>query len=266
MGLYSVGSNMPLAEYTYRNFDYIKEQKVGIFEQQIIAPFLKYCWDNVPNIGPIELTDIVACLAIAGPVRDNMVVMSNLHDIEIDGNAIANHTHCPDDPYVASIKVCTIINDFVAQGYGCLTLQEHEVKELTPGSFKMVNPFGPKACVGAGTGLGECYLTPDEHGVYTCFASEGGHVEWAPKTELDVKLWRYLKNKFMHKHRISVERVVSGTGLGNCYEFLANEFPDKVNKDVLAEFEDAGDLKGKVVAVNTDNCEVAKMAMETMIS
>jgi glucokinase len=266
MGLYLVGCEMPLASVTYRNSEFIQEQKEGIFEQTIIAPFLQHCWGTIPNIAPIELSEIVACLAIAGPVKDNKVQMSNLLDIEIDGTAIANHTHCPTDRYVASIKVCKIINDFVAQGYGCLTLQEHEVWELIPGSFKKVNPSGPKACVGAGTGLGECYLSPDEHGVYSCFPSEGGHVEWAPKTDTDVNLWRYLKAKFDHKTRISVERVVSGTGLANCFEFFAKEYPAKVNQDVKKEFEEAGDMKGKVVAESTKKCEVAKMAMETMIT
>jgi len=44
----------------------------------------------------------------------------------------------------------------------------------------MLDPSGPKACVGAGTGLGECFLTPDEYGRYSCFPSEGGHVNGLP--------------------------------------------------------------------------------------
>lgn len=268
MGLYTVGNDEPLAVKTYSNDEHVqKPKRDGIFEQQIIAPFLEYCWSTVPNIAPIEVSEIVATLAIAGTVRHNKVHMTNLHGIEINGDAIARQAYNTNaDPRMAAIKVCTIINDFVAQGYGCLTLQKHEVRELTPGSWQMVDPTGPKACVGAGTGLGECFLAPDEGGNYSCFPSEGGHVEWAPRTDLDVKMLMYLKKKFQQKDRISVERVVSGTGLANCYEFLAQEFPDRVNKEVLAEFLDARDLKGKVVGLSTEKCEVAKMAMETMIT
>ncbi|KAG7372025.1 glucokinase [Nitzschia inconspicua] len=269
MGLYSVNCNTPLCIKTYRNAEYITKdnaQQPGVFEKNIMAPFLQHCWDTVPNLAPIELTEIIASLAIAGPVKNNQVIMSNLFNAEINGNAIAKSLHCKSDPYMRTIQVCKIINDFVAQGYGCLTLQANEVKELTPGSLKMMDPTGPKACVGAGTGLGECFLTPDQHGVYSCFASEGGHVEWAPRTDLEVAVWNFLKNKFAHKHRISVERVVSGTGLANCYEAMASLHPDQVDKALQKEFEEAGDLQGKVVADNAKKNDLCRMAMEMMMT
>lgn len=264
MGLYLVGNNTPLFVKTYRNLDFFTKKEAGIFENNVIGPFLKTCWETVPNMTPIELSEIIACLAIAGPVKNNKVIMSNLHDIEICGDTIVESEHACH--YLKAIQVCKIINDFVAQGYGCLTLQEHEVVELTPGALSMLDPSGPKACVGAGTGLGECFLTPDEHGLYSCFPSEGGHVEWAPRSDLEVKMWRFFKEKFCGKHRVSVERVVSGTGLANCYEFLAYEFPKKVDKKVHKEFLEAGDLRGKVVAVNSKTCELCELAMSTMIT
>jgi glucokinase len=269
MGLYSVDVNMPLCIKTYRNSDYITQdnaQQPGVLENSIVAPFLQHCWETVPHLAPIGSTEIIASLAIAGPVKNNKVVMSNLYNVEINGTAISNHVHCSNDPFMNSIKVCKIINDFVAQGYGCLTLQPDEVRELTPGSWKMMDPTGPKACIGAGTGLGECFLTPDERGVYTCFASEGGHVEWAPRTDLEVEVWKFLKEKFSHKHRISVERVVSGTGLANCYEAMAHLHPDQINKTLHKEYEEAGDLQGKVIAVNAKKDELCGLAMETMMT
>eukprot|EP00429_Kryptoperidinium_foliaceum_P006230 CAMPEP_0176021684 /NCGR_PEP_ID=MMETSP0120_2-20121206/10536_1 /TAXON_ID=160619 /ORGANISM="Kryptoperidinium foliaceum, Strain CCMP 1326" /LENGTH=368 /DNA_ID=CAMNT_0017354805 /DNA_START=30 /DNA_END=1134 /DNA_ORIENTATION=+ len=249
MGLYSVDDNAPLVVKYYRNLEILTKPVDGIFERNIIAPFLQHCWESNNSLAPLDQVEIVACLAIAGPVRNNKVCMSNLHNIVIDGTAIAKQMYAPKgEPYLARIRVCKIINDFVAQGYGCLTLKQSELKELTPGSHNKIDPSGPKVCVGAGTGLGECFLTPDAEGVHTCFPSEGGHVEWAPRNELEVKLWRYLKEKFKYKNRVSVERVVSGRGLANCYEFLAKEFPDRVDKKMHAEFETAGDLQGKVVS------------------
>jgi glucokinase len=266
MGLYSVDDNIPLADpVTYRNQDVLASKMDGIFERHVIAPFLQYCWETNINLAPLEDVEIVACLAIAGPVRNNMVCMSNLHDIVIDGTCISKQIHSK-DPYLAKIKVCKIINDFVAQGYGCLTLKPGEVKELNPGSHAKIDPAGPKVCVGAGTGLGECFLTPDAEGVYSCFPSEGGHVEWAPRNDLEIKLWKYVKAKFEYRHRVSIERVVSGRGLANCYEFLAKEFPDRVDKKVHAEFEKGGDLQGKVVSdqAHSTKGSLGEQALEIM--
>ena len=254
MGLYMVGNNTPLHVVTYRNAEHLQQKEDGIFTRKIIAPFLKDCWETVPNMEPIEMSEIVACLAIAGPVKHNKVSMSNLHNIEICGDDIVSEAG---NPYIASIKVCKIINDFVAQGYGCLTLQPNEVVELTPNALSNIDPTGPKACVGAGTGLGECFLTPDEHGQYSCFPSEGGHVEWAPRTDLEIKMLQYLKDRFQSKHRVSVERVVSGTGLANCYDFLAQEFPDKIHAEIHEEITNAGDLKGRSIAMGAKTCECA---------
>ena len=253
----------PLSVITYRNQDYLKEKRDGIFEQNIIAPFIKQTWtieqEKSGNTLSLKNLTIVSCLAIAGPVRNNSVWMSNLHNIIIDGTAISNGTYGNGDPFLERITTCKIINDFVAQGYGCLTLQPEEVKELTPNpkvAFPKPDANGPKVCVGAGTGLGECYLTPsnsgddDSGGDYSCFPSEGGHVEYAPRNETEYKLWNYLRKKFNYQNRISVERIVSGPGLANCYEFLSNEYPDKVNKIIHDEFVTAGDMKGKVVAEN----------------
>jgi glucokinase len=268
MGIYDTTStaDQPLYTKTLRNQDFFTEAIPGIFETKIIAPFLKEAWDHynsttTTTTSSVSLQDlvIVACLAIAGPVRNNAVSMSNLHDIVIDGTAIAQGTYntaTPMDPFLQKIKTCKIINDFVAQGYGCLTLQPHEVRELRPNPdipFATMDPMGPKVCVGAGTGLGECFLTPSSSGgsndgLYECYPSEGGHVEYAPRSDLEIKLWNYLQRKFEYRHRVSVERVVSGRGLANCYEFLAMEFPDQVDDSIHQAFLEAGDLQGKVVA------------------
>jgi len=125
---------------------------------------------------------------------------------------------------------------------------------------------GPKVCVGAGTGLGECYMTQtNNQGDYTCYPSEGGHVEFAPKDDTEVSLFKYLSNKFTSKHRISVERVVSGIGLANVYEFLAQANPAKVDKAVHEEFNKAGDEQGKVVSQNAKPGTLCSQAMCIMM-
>jgi glucokinase len=131
-------------------------------------------------------------------------------------------------------------------------------------------PVGPKCCIGAGTGLGECYLTPsgaENGGSYQCYPSEGGHVEYAPRNELEVSMFRFLSEKFCTTHRISVERVVSGKGLANVYEFLAHKYPERIDQVVHKEFVVAGDEQGKVVGINSDKPgSLCEQAMSIMIS
>lgn len=156
--------------------------------------------------------------------------------------------------FINVTQSCKIINDFVGQGYGSLLLNDNtDLVELLPGSLAKINPLGPKVCIGAGTGLGECYLTVSKANQsygYECYPSEGGHVEYSPRTEIEVNLLKYLMKKFEAKHRVSVERVVSGKGLANVYDFLAQKFPDEVDAEVHASFLAAGDLQGKVVGDN----------------
>ena len=120
-----------------------------------------------------------------------------------------------------------LINDFVANGYGLLTLDESKECVTLQAAPKIAG--APIACVGAGTGLGECFSTAVESGApYESYPSEGGHAEWAPRSALEVELLEFMKSKFEQKHRVSVERVISGPGLATMYEFFATRFPEKV--------------------------------------
>jgi len=199
----------------------------------------------------------------------NMVFMTNLgkRGQVIDGAEIES---CQDGLLKAVVR-CKLVNDFVGQGYGALDLDlESEVVELMPGSISKINDLGPKVCVGAGTGLGECYLTrsslaPDLG--YECYPSEGGHVDFVPRDDLGVELWKHLREKFDGANRVSVERVVSGRGLANVYEFLAGRFPERVDKEIHDEFLGAGDQQGRVVGVNASKGgSLTELAARIMIS
>mmetsp|Transcript_16858 Transcript_16858/g.30530 ORF Transcript_16858/g.30530 Transcript_16858/m.30530 type:complete len:284 (+) Transcript_16858:106-957(+) len=265
LGLYDLSSSIPLCVKIYQNEEELRVgASNGIFEKKIIVPFLNLCWETVPGLAPVELTEIVACLACAGPVEDNRCIMSNRDNIVVDGDTIVKQTYVK-DKYLSAIKVCKVINDFLAQGYGCLTLEPNEVRELMPDSHSKIHPSGPKVCVGAGTGLGQCYLTVGPDGNYECYPSEGGHVEFSPRTEVQVKMLKYLMEKFESRHRVSVERVVSGPGLANVYEFLANEYPEQVDPKVHEAFLNAEDQKGKVVSENAKEGTLCREAIRIMI-
>ena len=106
----------------------------------------------------------------------------------------------------------------------------------------------PIGVIGAGTGLGEVFMTPrGGDGVYEAWPSEGGHVEFAPRNELEFECLQFIKQKL--GGRVSVERVVSGTGLVNVYEFLRSKFPEHIvaryDDEIMRETKEGGALIGK---------------------
>jgi glucokinase len=78
-------------------------------------------------------------------------------------------------------------------------------------------PQGAVGVVAPGTGLGEAYLVSSPDG-YRAHASEGGHCDFAPNTELEIEMLRYLLPIF--DGHVSYERVCSGIGIPNIYKFM----------------------------------------------
>eukprot|EP00578_Thalassiosira_sp_NH16_P026998 CAMPEP_0181103042 /NCGR_PEP_ID=MMETSP1071-20121207/14649_1 /TAXON_ID=35127 /ORGANISM="Thalassiosira sp., Strain NH16" /LENGTH=376 /DNA_ID=CAMNT_0023186079 /DNA_START=180 /DNA_END=1310 /DNA_ORIENTATION=- len=257
--LHLPGKSESLLVHIYSNEETVKDAPT--YHHVTLKPYLEKCLAEVEDwkaMGEDELlsqVQIVACLATAGPVQtDNTVFMTNMcGGSTIDGNEIEK---CQDG-LLSIVARCKLVNDFVGQGYGTLDLDlAEECVELIPGSAAKINDLGPKVCVGAGTGLGECFLTKSslspEQG-YECYPSEGGHCDFVPRGALEVELLEYLKERFGGGHRVSYERVVSGRGLANVYEFLAEKFPDRVDNTIHEEFLAAGDQQGRVVGVNSRN-------------
>lgn len=257
----------PLYTNTYLNSKYITDENFAFTE--VLKPFLAECFDKVPELKKNgNDVSFVACFAVAGPVKYNKAYMSNISKkdgtfLTIDGNEMSKMQ----EGYFKHIKQVTLINDFQGQGYGLLGLDlKNEAVELISGSEKVMDPNGPRACVGAGTGLGQCYLTPSEDG-FTCFASEGGHVDFAPRSDIEFEMIAYLRDKYYdfapQTPRVSVERIVSGKGLANIYDFVSHKFPDRIDKAVHEEFLKAGDMQGKIVAMNASKpgCSLCQQAM-----
>jgi len=254
--LFKAEDNAPvLVGVDYLNETYLEDYQSEAFPK-ILLLFMDACKDELAKMG-IDFTNptITACFACAGPVKNNKCEFSN-NIFVVDGQAIQE-----------AFKIHVIlINDFVGQGYGCLTLDldnEHECMELSEGSRSKINKYGPKVCIGAGTGLGECFLTntsdvPD----YTCFPSEGGHVEFAPFNQLEQELSQYLKDKFGSTDRISVERIVSGRGLADVYDFLAKKFPEEVDRTVDDEFRQKWVDQGVVVGSKAKDGNLCEKAVK----
>src|SRR6201987_2689787 len=145
----------------------------------------------------------IACFGVAGPVRNGKVETSNL-PWTVEASRLASELHLPS---------AILINDLEANAWGIASLQDGDLVSL---NRVKGTPVGNQAVISAGTGLGEAGLSWDGK-AYQIFASEGGHTDFAPRTELEIELLRYLSARFGH---VSYERIVSGPGLVNVYRFL----------------------------------------------
>jgi glucokinase len=144
-----------------------------------------------------------ACFGIAGPVRNGRVETSNLPWV-VEQSRLAKQIDLP---------ATLLINDLEASAWGVGLLSAADFVPLNPGGGRAV---GNQAVIAPGTGLGEAGLFWDGKR-YHVFASEGGHSDFAPHGDLQIELLRYLGARFEH---VSYERILSGPGLVNVYEFL----------------------------------------------
>jgi glucokinase len=147
-----------------------------------------------------------ACFGIAGPVRNGRVETSNLPWV-IEQSRLAKQIHLP---------ATLLINDLEASAWGIGALDAADLVSLN----RVTGPaIGNQGVIAPGTGLGEAGLFWDGHR-HQVFACEGGHTDFGPQGDLQIELLRFLKARFGH---VSYERILSGPGLVNVYEFLRDE-------------------------------------------
>lgn len=140
---------------------------------------------------------------IAGPVVNNRVQATNFPWI-VDGAAMAK--------FLGLARV-PLINDLEATGYGIGVLEPRDLETIYPG---VPAPHATRVVIAAGTGLGESILYWDgkEH---VPIATEAGHADFAPSTEQQADLWKFLKQRTKF---VSSENVLSGGGFQRIHEFL----------------------------------------------
>jgi glucokinase len=144
----------------------------------------------------------MACFGIAGPVHHGRVETSNLPWV-IEQSRLAKQIRLPST---------LLINDLEANAWGIGALESQDLVSLNA----VVPSDGNQAVIAPGTGLGEAgmYWNGSQHQVFAC---EGGHADFAPQGELQIELLRFLAARYGH---VSYERILSGPGLVNVYEFL----------------------------------------------
>lgn len=170
-----------------------------------------------------------AAFGVAGPVQGRTCKVTNLPWL-VDADALQAQLSAP----------TALLNDFTAVALGVGLLHAGEQHVLQEGA---VEPDGPVAILGAGTGLGEAVLVPGDDGPRV-LASEGGHADLAPRNPTELRLLEYLWNRH---ERVSVERVVSGLGLRTLFEFVTETGLASATADTLdaMQTEDVGAVIGE---------------------
>lgn len=184
----------------------IAEEKYSSQKYADLVPMLQEFLLNTNKKLGQEIKPDKVCFGIAAPVINNTSVLTNL-GWTLEAERLQ---------YELDVSYLSLINDFVAVGYGVSYL-DPSTDFFTLQTGKM-DREAPIAVIGAGTGLGEGFVIPQEKGVKV-FGTEGGHADFAPRSQLEFQLLQYFRDKH-NIDRVSVERVVSGQGIISIYQFL----------------------------------------------
>lgn len=210
-------------------------------------------------------SDPIECAAfgIAGPVLHGRSETTNL-PWTVDAEKIGRAFGMPS---------VVLLNDLEAAAYGAMHLPEEDLFLLNPGKAA---GGGNRCVIAAGTGLGEAVLF-QSGARHLASASEGGHVEFAPRSPLEVRLLEYLWARFP---RVSYERVLSGPGLVNLYQFFRDTgsgpepawLPERLSKEDPGRVITEAGIEGKSPAcraaldlfVSIYGAEAGNLALKTM--
>ncbi|MGA3135198.1 MAG: glucokinase [Terracidiphilus sp.] len=176
-----------------------------------------------------------ACFGVPGPVRDGRLRLTNL-PWTLDSRELS---------LGLAIDHIFLINDLEANGYGIAELSADQIFTLSEGDASRI---GNRALIAAGTGLGEGFLVWNGRS-HVPYPSEGGHVDYAPRNDDEVDLLHFLTQKY--DGRVSYERVVSGMGLTNIYEFLRE----------VRGMEEPAWLAARIAAVPDPNAVITELAL-----
>lgn len=147
------------------------------------------------------LNDVSVCIAIACPVENDPIVMTN-RDWSFSRAALQQKF---------GLRELDIINDFHAVCFSIPGLQESDFMQIGGGS---ITPHNPIVVCGPGTGLGVATAT-EVDGKLAVLPGEGGHMDFAPNSPGEQEIWTLFHAKYGH---VSYERILSGPGLRELYQ------------------------------------------------
>ena len=194
-----------------------------------------------------------ACFAVAGPVtrteQKSYVQTTNLPWF-IESDIIAQQF---------GFARVVLLNDFEAVGFGITAVSDEDLVIL---QNRPRNLTKPKLVIGAGTGLGVSQVVPTSNG-FSVLPSEGGHLDFAPNSEQEIRL---LRNTFKEFGHVSYERFVSGPGLVELFQFCLSDRPpgEDIDRAAVASCLNAADPAAAIAAAY-DMINVAREAVDLFI-
>lgn len=191
---------LALYEFSGKHLIELKLKKYSSKEYQNLESIVKDFLDS-QQINPSG-----AAFGIPGPVENGIAKSTNLPWV-VEEKLLSERL---------SIPKVKIVNDLAATAFEIPYLKVDEIIEVKP--VKANNRNQRFVIVAPGTGLGQAFLLC-EGNKKVVIDSEGGHVDFAPTNQLEEELYIYLSKKF---ERVSYERIVSGNGLINVFDFLVD--------------------------------------------
>ena len=191
---------LALYEFSGKHLIELKLKKYSSKEYQNLESIVKDFLDS-QQINPSS-----AAFGIPGPVENGIAKSTNLPWV-VEEKLLSERL---------SIPKVKIVNDLAATAFEIPYLKVDEIIEVKP--VKANNRNQRFVIVAPGTGLGQAFLLC-EGNKKVVIDSEGGHVDFAPTNQLEEELYIYLSKKF---ERVSYERIVSGNGLINVFDFLVD--------------------------------------------
>lgn len=185
-----------------------------------------------------------ACFAVAGPIAAQRATLTNL-PWRISSADIAHEF---------SITAVKLINDFEAVALAVDSLPPSDLVTLQTGQ---PHAHAMRVALGAGTGMGVAWLTWIDNR-YFALPTEAGHIDFAPLTPLQTDLLEWLQQRFGH---VSVERLLSGSGLTNIFKFLQAQTQTAASDLATIELEEDSGATITALAQNQKH-PVALQALE----
>ncbi len=226
------GPHAPLAEAKVHSADYPSLQA-------IVTEFMGKAKKPVDR----------ACFAVAGPVIGGRVKTTNLPWV-IEEGSLAQELNI-------NLKSVRLINDLEAIARAVPILRPSDVSTINVGEPV---PKGAIAVIAPGTGLGESFLTWDGSR-YLAHSSEGGHADFAPTDERQIRLLEYMLGIFDH---VSFEHVCSGIGIPYIYRFLRDAEHLEETPEVAKLIDSAADATAVIVNQALDPGNPSKLCAATV--
>ncbi len=199
--------HLALFENVSGNLNLIKQGRFLTRDHSGLEPVLEQFLIDTPSLTHV-------CLGVAGPIENRRARLTNL-SWTIDSDPLKEFLQ---------VSEVTLINDLSALASSLPFLNENDLECIQQGE---PHDRGRIGVLAVGTGLGQAFLVPQGN-AWQVLDTEGGHCDFAPRTETEWSLLGYLAEKY---GRVSIERVLSGAGILDLYGFFKSTEDAGINTE-----------------------------------